>query len=322
MQGKHAPSGDGRESVDRAIAWIARQQFGVISLEQLLARGLSYSQVEERVRAGRLHRLFSGVYAVGHTLLLDYAWLFAAQLTSGPDSFLSHRTSAAVWGLRVIDRRRIEVTIPRSRVATRAGLIIHRTRHDPHPGDVSARNGLRISSVPRMLIELAGRESQNELDRLITMGIRKRHFDVTAMEEALERHARRPGLAKIKRALVHYRPKPERNSGFEDAVGPWLDAEPLIPPYVHNVWIEGIGEVDFLWLEHNFVLEIDGDDYHRTVKDLEADKWKDTKLQLRGIRTMRVTEFRWEHDRQGIRKDIYGFLGIVTPPPAPPPPRA
>src|SRR3954470_24637919 len=56
-------------SVDVFIAAIATRQHGLIALVQLLALGLTRSAVTKRERAGRLHRIHRGVYAVGHPRL-------------------------------------------------------------------------------------------------------------------------------------------------------------------------------------------------------------------------------------------------------------
>ena len=53
-------------SVDEVIAAIARVQHGLVTLIQLLRAGLVHSQITRRVNAGRLHRIHTSVYAVGH----------------------------------------------------------------------------------------------------------------------------------------------------------------------------------------------------------------------------------------------------------------
>src|SRR5918992_1874601 len=52
--------------IDHSIALIADRQGGVIARRQLDALQLSASAIDRRLRAGRLHRLYRGVYAVGH----------------------------------------------------------------------------------------------------------------------------------------------------------------------------------------------------------------------------------------------------------------
>ena len=61
-----------RKQIARAelrFAQIARNQHGVLSFAQLVRAGLSRASIDRRVRTGRLHRLYRGVYAVGHTNL-------------------------------------------------------------------------------------------------------------------------------------------------------------------------------------------------------------------------------------------------------------
>ena len=50
-----------------------------------------------------------------------------------------------------------------------------------------------IESPPRMLIEVAPRETPQELDRLITQAARKNLLDVDKTEAALARHPAAPG---------------------------------------------------------------------------------------------------------------------------------
>ncbi len=322
MARKRDPRGDGDGSlIDAAIARIAAGQFGVISLAQLLGLGLTYSQIEYRVRLGRLHRLHRGVYAVGHPSVVAHGRLFAALLTCGPESFLSRRTAAAVWGLREVSTRQIDVTVSRIHARPRRGLLIHRTRRPPDPADLAIRNRLHVSSVPLMLIELAQSEHPKELDRLITQAVRKRIFDLDAMEAALERHRRYPGLRKLKTALAAYRPKPERRSGFEIAFDEFLAGHPEIPDPERNIHL-GMWEIDCYWPRKRLAIELDGRAWHAAVRDAEKDRIKDTKLQRDGIRVMRITELRFDHDRRGILEDMYGFLEItpdhLAPPNGPP----
>ncbi len=288
---------------------IAQRQYGVISLEQLLACGLSYKQVERLVEKGHLHRLHRGVYAVGHRRLISHAHLIAALLAAGPRSFLSHRTAAAVWGLRQLAVRAIEVTSPTGR--GRTGLTIHRASTDPHPDDLCTRNGLRISSFPRLLVELAPRESAAELDRLITEAVRRGILRPDKVEEALERHARRPGSARLRHALAAYRPKPDRTSELERAFDALLARHPDIPPPLANVRI-GIWEIDCYWPEQRVALELDGRPYHVAIADLEKDRYKDAKLLGMGIRPLRITDRRLESDPLGALGDLRVLLATAA----------
>src|SRR4051812_29613312 len=84
-------------AVDRAVAARARQQYGVVARSQLRELGMSDRGVAHRVAAGRLHRIHTGVYAVGHTVLGARGRWMAAVLACGPRAVLSHGSAGAGW---------------------------------------------------------------------------------------------------------------------------------------------------------------------------------------------------------------------------------
>lgn len=281
------------------LAELAGRQFGVVSTGQLRELGLTPRQIRGRLNAGLLHRVHHDVVAVGHRRIVAHARLIAALLTCGPASFLSHRTAAAVWGLRELNARAIEVTVTATRTPRRDGLVAHRTTRTD---GTTTRNGLRVSSVPRLLIELATRERPRELDRLITEGIRKQVLDLTEMEAALECHARRPGISNLTQALRAYRPTPKRASGLELAFDA-LIAGTDVPPPLRNVIIEG-WELDCYWPELRLAVELDGRPYHVAARDMEKDRYKDGQLLLLGIRVLRITDRRLELEPLAVLRDV------------------
>jgi hypothetical protein len=99
------------------MARLADSQLRVISMAQLRELGFSYDQIRLRVESGRLHPWFLKVFSVGTRSLVPKAVLLAAQLSLGPRSFVSHRSAAAMLGLRAINTREI---ISLSRAAAHA----------------------------------------------------------------------------------------------------------------------------------------------------------------------------------------------------------
>lgn len=300
---------------ERALARLAARQLGVVSLEQLYGLGFTYEQVRGMVAHDRLHQLYRGAYAVGHRRVVDRAVLLAAQLSVGPRSFLSHRTAAAVWGLRPINTHEIELTLPGGGARRRAGLAVHRTRFEPSPHDIRSQGLLRVSSVMRLLVELAPREPEHELRRLVTLAVQKGLLRLyagdgrAAVEEALERHARWPGLAKLTGVLAAYRRTDDRSSSLERAFDQLLRAHPEIPDPQRNVHIDR-WEVDRCWPEQRLVVELDGRPYHIAVREMERDRIKDAALLRLGWTPIRITDARMEHDQDGILRDLLHFLGI------------
>ena len=50
---------------------------------------------------------------------------------------------------------------------------------------------------------------------------------------------------------------------------------------------------------------------HTRVEDIERDRRKDTWLQIRGIRILRVTDKRWKRDRKGVHHDLTALLALA-----------
>jgi predicted transcriptional regulator of viral defense system len=84
-------------TADEVIAVIAARQHGVVAIRQAVGAGVSVDSVLRRARAGRLHRIHRGVYAVGHPgLSIGGRWT-AAVLACGEGAVLSHAAAAALW---------------------------------------------------------------------------------------------------------------------------------------------------------------------------------------------------------------------------------
>jgi hypothetical protein len=293
------------------MARIAARQFGVISLEQLERIGFGYEEVRRRCERGWLIQLHRGVYAVGHRNIGQAGHLLAALLACGLRSFLSHRTAAGVWGLRALNVREIELTVPRGKCMSRPGLRLHRTRTSPAKGEVSRRAELRLSSPLRVLVELAARESEAELERMIHEGVRRQVLVVGELPEAIERHHHRPGIAKLRAAAARYLPRPDAKSGLERSVDDWFRTRPEIPAPQRNVKVEGF-ELDYYWPDRKAAVELDGRPYHTTVADIERDHLKSGRMAIAGIRLLRISDWRWEHDRAGAERDILALLGCAA----------
>jgi hypothetical protein len=85
----------------------------VVDVVDLRQAGLTASAVRRRVEAGRLHRVWRGVYAVGHPELSTDGRRYAAVRACGREAVASHRMAAALWGLRA--GAAPEVTVPGER---------------------------------------------------------------------------------------------------------------------------------------------------------------------------------------------------------------
>ena len=286
---------------------LAGRQDDAVSLRQLTLLGFTRAEVRARVRRGDWTPVHRGVYLVGRGTLSPRGHLHAALLAAPGGAFLSHRSAAAAYGLRQINRFEIHITVPAARSRQRNGNLIRHRATNLHRDDVRTYNRLRVSSIPQMLIELTSTETERELDRLVTEAARRDLLHVDKLTQALRRNSRRPGLVKLRGVLGDYVWKPRDKSTLERDFAAFIVADPLIPEPVRNEYI-GPYEIDVHWPEHRLAVELDGRHYHQAVKDPERDNAKDIYLQKRGIRSVRIRDYRFEHDRAGIRGDLLDFL--------------
>ena len=134
---------------DAVIAAIGGRQHGVVSFRQLIDAGLGRGAIAHRVRAGRLHRLHRGVFAVGHLALTREGWWTGAVLACGEGAALSHASSAALWDVRASSARRVDVEVAStSGRAARGGIRLHRLRSLAEE-DITTHRGIRGTTVAR-----------------------------------------------------------------------------------------------------------------------------------------------------------------------------
>src|SRR3954469_21048591 len=137
---------DKRPDVD--VARVAAGQWGVLSLDELFACGLSPKSVLTRVRNGRLHPVHRGVYAVGHAKVPLEGRFLAAVKACGRTAVLSHHSAAALWGFMPWEERHPEVTVLGTAPQAHPGLRVRRTtRLDLD--DTTRHHGIPVTTPPR-----------------------------------------------------------------------------------------------------------------------------------------------------------------------------
>ena len=106
-------------------------QHGNITRSQLLAAGLDDHAIARRVRAGTLHRVYPGVYAVGRRPRVPLERAAAAVLACAPTGCLSHASAMTLWGFWKRWDTPFEVTVTRDRRPQ--GITVHRSTHTRAP---------------------------------------------------------------------------------------------------------------------------------------------------------------------------------------------
>ena len=139
---------------DLVVARIAARQHGVVSYSQLRSAGMPQPVMSKRTKAGRLHRLHRGVYAVGHTRLGFEGRCMAAALALGDGAVISHSSAAALWGFLPPRDGPIHVTVPGDNGRQRRpGIAVHRSR-SLIAGVTTRRNGVAVTKPARTLRDI------------------------------------------------------------------------------------------------------------------------------------------------------------------------
>ena len=295
---------------DRAIAEIAARQHGVIAGWQLRRIGLGVEAVRYRVRAGRLHVVHRGVYAVGHPRLTKHGELMAAVLAGGPGALLSHHSAAQLWGLVGGLRRPIAVLVARGSAGKRRGLTIHRTR-SLHPEDRAVRDGIPVTSVARTLLDL---------DRVLDRAAHARAYEEASRLDLLDTDAITRLLDRSGgRRRAQLRTLVDEDLWVPDDARPGLEVhfasfchDRGIPVPACNVLV-GRYLVDALWSGQKLIAELDSRTHHGTWQARERDSERDIDLQEWGYRVIRVTWRRLhrEPDRlEGVDPATARYAGV------------
>jgi predicted transcriptional regulator of viral defense system len=299
-------------SPDAVVARIAFRQHGVVKLEQLRAAGLSSGAIELRVRNGRLHRLYRGVFAVGHGRLSQEGRWLAAVLALGEGAVLSHVSAAALWGVRHSAAARIHVTVPTAAGRRpRGGIVVHRSR-TLGPADVAEHDAIALTSVSRTLLDLAGVLAPTRLERAVEQSLALRRFDLRAVQAVLAANPRRPGATALAQivARVHDEPSLTRRE-LEARMLDLCDAHGIERPEV-NVAIDAF-EVDFLWRRQRLVVETDGWQWHGTRGAFRRDRERDERLTVLGYRVVRFTYDRIVHAPAAVAATLRALLAASLP---------
>jgi hypothetical protein len=263
------------------VAEIAARQHGVISLEQLLTAGLSRAAVSRRVRAGRLHRVYRGVYAVGHTALSARGRWKAATLAFGPRAVLSHRSAAELWEILAESGADPQITLPGpADPGRRRGIRAHRSA-TLNASVITSRDGIPVTRPARTLADLKRtasaptvRRARRQAEYLgLPLGDEPGDGTRSDLESDFLALCQRSGI-----------PQPEVNV----PVGPFT--------------------VDFMWRDRALVIEVDGYRSHRGRQAFTDDRVREARLVQRGIYVQRFSDWQIDNEPEDVVQTVWTLL--------------
>jgi very-short-patch-repair endonuclease len=295
---------DGAMNAECRAAAVAARQQGMITFAQLLDAGLSDRTIRTRVAGEWLARRQHGVYQLG-VFAGPFGAEAAAMLACGPDAVISHLAAAGLW--RLVKRGGvIHVSAPTGAGRKRGGIIVHELALADD--EIVTRQGIRVTTPARTLLDLAHSMPERALDRLVEEAQVQDLVTRGELLRTVERGKGRPGVRKLA-AIVGSPEEPAfTRSEAERSLIALVKAAGLPAPRT-NTRVAGY-EVDAVWPQQRLIVEVDGWTYHRTRAAFERDRARDGRLLVAGYRTLRIT---WRQlTREPAR--ITAMLGAVLTP--------
>jgi hypothetical protein len=245
-------------------AQVAAKQHGRLAWRQLISAGVDRHQIQRWIEDGRLRPVHRGVYAVGHLAPSLLGAYMGAVLAGGIGAVLSHRAAAYVLKLVRGLPPRAEITVPTTAHRRRRGIAIHRVR-SLHPRDVCVVEGIAMTTVPRVLLDLAPSLKPADLARACHEAWVHHRVTPQMIEACIARNPRKPGIAKLRHAYG----ADVTLSSLEDAFVSLLAAHGLPRPRT-NIDVEG-DKVDCHWPRLGLTIELLSFRFHGSRYAYEKD---------------------------------------------------
>ena len=300
MQNKHLYGGPD----DARLADLGEAQDGAVGRAQLFVLGYTRRQIDCRLKTGRLHRKYRGVYAVGHPKLSVRGQWFAAVLACGEGACLSHRDALAVHDLGRVPAGDPHVTAPRRR--TIPGIRCHWAR-SLQLQDVTVVDGLSVTTIERTVLDLAAEMHPNRLSDLLERLQHRNVFDLNKLTAVITRNPGHHGAAPLRAALDELTDEPPITRTELERMLRRLIQDHDLPMPGFNVDVAGKC-CDMVWADQRLIVETDGWETHQTRPAFEADRASDRRLATLGWLVVRVTYRQLKDEPQLVADQLRTLL--------------
>ena len=300
-----------------SVPELGARQHAVFTLAQLQALGLTANAVQKRATTGQLFRIHRSVYALVPRSLLSREGLWmAAVLAAGPGAALSHRSAAHLHGLRPTSRERIDVIVPGASARNVPGVEVHRSVTLANQ-DVTAVNSIPVTTLARMILDLAAVVDQRAVERVIKEADLRGLFDLWAVNDQLQRNPKHPGAPRLRAALG-----PDR-AGLTDSeleelfVAVWWPTglpRPQTRFHIDPDDDRPLIRADFAWPQARFDLELDGRRYHASDRRRQSDYRRDQRLKRAHWEVLRVGDDQLDDDPDNVVTIVWELLAPRLPP--------
>lgn len=280
------------------VTGLAAAQNGLATREQLRGIGLSNAMLRRRFESGRWTAVGRSVVSLG-PLPTDIVGRSRAASLAVPKGVLSHTTAGLLHGLPGLSITRseeqrllrgpIEVSTTRRSRVRPGDLMVHERTAKPRSLFV---HGMRVTTVPQTLVDLAAVLDDALLDRVIDMTLAQNKCPLEALEALLDLTPAQgvPGRGALKR-IVTARHKPGGSMSVMERLF-WEGIRPSgleLPD--RQVLMPWGATVDLFWGTYKLIGELDSRSWHERLRDRERDAHRDAEAMSKGYATFRMT---WE----------------------------
>lgn len=291
-------------------------QFGIVSREQLIRRGVPGSTVDARLSRGQIKPVFAGKYMLrGNQLSRKGLWA-AALLKGGKDSALCASTAAVFWGfmeanhiVEVVGERRTRSAIASEKVEGEVVSARFRPRfmdYSPEE-DVVRQNRFPVVTVETAISQLAADLPEREFVDVFSEADRLNLINDRALALKISARKGMPGGPLLEAVAGDRDPNISRTrSMLEVKLARLIKGLEIEPPEV-NVMIEG-HLVDFVWRKQRLIVETDGYRYHRGREKFEKDAATRNHLRSLGWTVLVYTYRMIENDPVRVGAEIRAAL--------------
>lgn len=260
------------------------------------SKGITHHALEEALVNRTIRRLLRGVYV--STAVPDAPLLRAqaAKLVISKHAVVCDRTAAWIHGCETFDYRELDVLPPIECYVLRGHDPTDRPEcaggtRDLKPGDWMVIEGVRVTTPVRTAMDLGCKLSRRPAIAVMDALQRRHRFTITDMYDLLPRYRRRRGVRQLRSLvpLVDGRPESMAESWVKVEIA---DRELPMPEPQYWVYVDGVPtyRLDFAYPHAKVAIEYDGEEFHSSPADREADRVRREWLRAHGWTVIVLTK--------------------------------
>ena len=232
-----------------------------------------------------------------------------AVLSSSSGAVLSHRSAAALWGIRDSASGPVEVTASRKSTSSR---LIRRHQSVLPDDEVALYEGIPVTVVPRTILDLAARSSIDRVENAIRQAEYLRLYSSLSLIDMVDRYPGRRGVGRLRAALARIEKLPpgRTRSWLEERFLPFLRRHGLPRPRLNDWIVVGARrfQVDCHWPGTGQVVELDSWEAHGTRSAFREDRARDRTLRTAGYYVTRISWAQLDDEPEAVASDLRKLL--------------